>query len=67
MRVQDVDPVSPQKSREPNHRERILDAAARVTTEALDSLRLHVISQPGRDWIQRREVHLESRAIVPLG
>ena len=59
MRVQYVDPIASQKPRELDQPYWILDAASRIATEAGDALRLHVLAQPRRDWIQRRKVHLE--------
>ena len=67
MRVQYVDLIASQESSELDQPDWILDAASRIATVAGDALRLHVLAQPRRDWIERRKVHLEPRAVVPPG
>jgi hypothetical protein len=65
--VQNVYLVPAQKPSQAKHSRWILGAATAVTTQALDTLRLHILSQPRRHRIQRSEKHFVAAAVVPAG
>ena len=67
VRVQDIDLIATQELCQSHHTQRILDAASTLTAETLDSLRLQILSQPTIDGVERREIHLESRTVMPPG
>ena len=65
MGVQDIDSVSTQGLGQPHHPEGILGAAPAFATKAMHSLSLHILPEPGRHRIQRREKHSIPCAVMP--
>src|SRR5215216_2925258 len=65
MRVKNINLFTAQKIGQAQQAKRILSAMAAITTEAFNALRLHVISEPGRNRIQRSEIHMVAAAVVP--
>jgi len=65
VRVQDVNAVTAEVSREPEEAGWIFNPATTVATETLHALGLHMVAQPRRDRIERSEEHLVATSIVP--
>ena len=66
MSVQNLNLVTSQEPGKANHTEWKLSAVCAIATEALDTLSLHVVAQPGRDRVERGKEHFIATAIVPF-
>src|SRR5262249_48630077 len=67
MGVKNVNLLAAQVSRQANDGEWILGPAPAVAAKASDAFRFHVFSKPGRNGVERSEIHPVPCAVVPPG